>query len=136
MCCHLRALISFNNSVSFLNYQVLKKLLANVIHLKLRSVSLLPFYQEHSSVAGGHGQVGIKTVIRESYGPNNVKTITTEKVDMKTGQVISSATTQGHYDVLPKFEESSSSTTSRTSFDFARSALTSERSVGPGLTFA
>ena len=85
-----------------------------------------PPLQEHSSVAGG-GQVGIKTVIRESYGPNNVKTITTEKVDMKTGQVISSSTSQSHYDVLPKFEESSSSTI-RSSFDFARSG-SSERSV-------
>lgn len=87
---------------------------------------------DYSSMKGGDGKMGVKTVIKESYGANNIKTIVTEEIEIATGKVISSKTTQAHYDSLPTFQSSSSSSSStrgfaKSAFNFAKSGITAEK---------
>ena len=90
--------------------------------------------QDYDSLKGGDGKMGVKTVIKESYGPDNIKTIVTEEIEISTGKVLKSTTTQGHYDTLPTFHSSSSSSSSKrgfakSAFDFAKSGTTTEKLI-------
>ena len=82
--------------------------------------------QEYNSLRSGDQKMGVKTVVKESYGPNNVKTIERQEINLDTGEVLSTNVSQVYYEDLPNFN-SVSSQNLKHSLTFAESGITSEK---------